>query len=93
MEESKELQGFYKIFRAVIYVSILEKNRISSVTHPSSFVQTAFCPACQTVNNQYTKKPRLCHENPALWISFTFQTKADGPHALFANSHLWYNKR
>ena len=23
MEESKELQGFYKIFRAVIYVSIL----------------------------------------------------------------------
>lgn len=23
MEESKELQGFYKIFRSVIYVSIL----------------------------------------------------------------------
>ena len=23
MEESKELQGFYKIFRAVIYVSVL----------------------------------------------------------------------
>ena len=23
MEESKELQGFYKIFRAVIYISIL----------------------------------------------------------------------
>lgn len=23
MEESKELQGFYKIFRAVIYISVL----------------------------------------------------------------------
>lgn len=23
MEESKELQGFYKIFRAVVYVSVL----------------------------------------------------------------------
>ena len=23
MEESKELQGFYKIFRAVVYISLL----------------------------------------------------------------------
>jgi hypothetical protein len=23
MEESKELQGFYKIFRAVVYISVL----------------------------------------------------------------------
>lgn len=41
---------------------------------------------------QSTKNESLCHERFAPGISFTFATPRDDPHALFANSHLWYNK-
>ena len=69
-----------------------KKNRISSVTCAPPPANGPFANVCQTVNNQYTKNDGLCHERFAPGISFTFATPRDDPHALFANSHLWYNK-
>ena len=43
MEESKELQGFYKIFRSVIYVSILLE-----------FFEYAIDPPCLTIGAAYS---------------------------------------
>lgn len=42
MEESKELQGFYKIFRSVIYVSILLEFSSMPLTRPCLTIGAAY---------------------------------------------------
>ena len=42
MEESKELQGFYKIFRAVIYISVLMEFFEYASTLPCSTTGVAY---------------------------------------------------
>ncbi len=42
MEESKELQGFYKIFRAVIYISVLMEFFEYAIDLPCSTTGVAY---------------------------------------------------
>ena len=51
MEESKELQGFYKIFRAVIYVSVLME-----------FFEYAIDPAMLDHWGRHTLRPARTHQ-------------------------------
>ena len=59
MEESKELQGFYKIFRAVIYVSILMEFFAYALVdgYPNLYPDLTWLPILS-----YTASKRVMHQ-------------------------------